>query len=337
MSPQETSTLPRATALARIGSTSGYRFTGNAGELNASITVVDDAAHNTRWALQLLARPASSESTNLHNGVIIAEASLPPLAEISGTDAFFATAPARFPAGPGEHQLSLLLVAQHENGSRDVHDLTTFPRNERFTGPRLSGEFRHDLRAHEITLAVDEIVNTRPADNLSGTLSLELWALPGAYTGGDFHGVPLAGAILGELAGQQSWNQPNLRLAFRSPPAGLWHLVLMLREWTGAGYTTCDFRNFEQGLLIEPTPRAVESAVINEPYATAKQAKAVAPATTVSVNRATVAELAAVKGLPKTVAAAIVAGRPYRSLDDLVQVKGIGPKMLLKLRSLLSL
>ena len=58
---------------------------------------------------------------------------------------------------------------------------------------------------------------------------------------------------------------------------------------------------------------------------------------TVSVNKASEAELAAVKGLPKAVASAIVAARPFKTLDELVKVKGMGVKMLDKLKGGLSL
>ncbi|MCP5340524.1 MAG: helix-hairpin-helix domain-containing protein [Sinobacteraceae bacterium] len=56
-----------------------------------------------------------------------------------------------------------------------------------------------------------------------------------------------------------------------------------------------------------------------------------------SVNTASADELAAIKGLSKTVAQAIVAGRPYASLDELTRAKGMGEKLLAKLRQQLSL
>ena len=56
-----------------------------------------------------------------------------------------------------------------------------------------------------------------------------------------------------------------------------------------------------------------------------------------SVNTASADELAAIKGLSKTVAKAIVAGRPYASLDELTRAKGMGEKLLAKLRQQLSL
>jgi competence ComEA-like helix-hairpin-helix protein len=57
----------------------------------------------------------------------------------------------------------------------------------------------------------------------------------------------------------------------------------------------------------------------------------------VSIQTASVEELARVKGLNTQVAKEIVKARPFTSLEDLVKVRGIGRKSLDKLRSLLSL
>lgn len=66
------------------------------------------------------------------------------------------------------------------------------------------------------------------------------------------------------------------------------------------------------------------------------EAPAKADADTVSINTASVDELAKVKGMTRAVAKAIVAGRPYNSVDELVRVKGLGEKSLAKLRAKLA-
>ena len=69
----------------------------------------------------------------------------------------------------------------------------------------------------------------------------------------------------------------------------------------------------------------------------APKAAAKVEAGKVSINTASEAELAAIKGLSKTVAAAIVAARPFKQVDDLLTVKGVGTKLLDKLKGNLGL
>jgi DNA uptake protein ComE-like DNA-binding protein len=56
----------------------------------------------------------------------------------------------------------------------------------------------------------------------------------------------------------------------------------------------------------------------------------------INVNRATAAELEALPGIGPVIARRIVEGRPYRSVDDLDRVKGIGPKRLDEIRPLVT-
>lgn len=52
------------------------------------------------------------------------------------------------------------------------------------------------------------------------------------------------------------------------------------------------------------------------------------------INRASATELEALPGIGPALAARIVEGRPYRTVDDLDRVKGIGPKKVAALRPL---
>lgn len=78
-----------------------------------------------------------------------------------------------------------------------------------------------------------------------------------------------------------------------------------------------------------------------EPYATAGGAGRIAdPAASsgggVNLNTASIDELTTLPGIGKTRAEAIIAGRPYRSVDDLEKVRGIGPSTIERLRPLVT-
>jgi len=371
-----TSTLVSTTVPSvRFGATHGYRFDGDTVELNATFHVTQRSAHDRSWALQLWACPSVPARSDDLVGHLVAEAPLPPIAEIAGeAEAFTVTAAAQPPAGDRDHSMVLVLAARRGGGDFDeVHDVTSFPARERFLLPRLAGPVTYRVGGDRVRVEVAAIENPRDVSNASGTLSLELWALPAPYSGANFRGAPLAGAVLGTLAGQARWEKLELELAYTPPPSGATHVVVMLREWTGAGYTTRDFASL--GVIgaaapIAPAPAApaVTPPAVAATPAPAPAAKPAAPApalqavptpkppeksaapvvaTTktsagrtsgkISVNTATLDELAAVKGLPRAVAERIVRDRPFTSIDDIVKVKGMGEKLLAKIRSQLAL
>ena len=277
----------------------------------------------------------------------------------------------------------------------------------------MRGSVGYDIQGARVQISVERVENPRAASNRSGTLSLELWALPAPYAGGRFQGHYLAGVEIGSVNGQRELALQPIELAFAAPPAGNWHIVLMLREWTAGGFVTRDFANFATpfisapiverapALAVEkcsapvaeravtpvvapaPAPLAVrapapevakaaallspakppaalrapapEVAKAAVPFSPAKApvtarspaqevAKAAAPlsppkapaddaARRVSVNTARAEELAAVSGLSTKLAQDIVRTRPFASLDDLRRVKGLGAKLLAKVRS----
>ena len=60
--------------------------------------------------------------------------------------------------------------------------------------------------------------------------------------------------------------------------------------------------------------------------------KAQSPQSLLDLNTATEKELQSIKGIGPVLAARIIAGRPYKSVDDLQKVKGIGQKILEEIR-----
>jgi len=60
--------------------------------------------------------------------------------------------------------------------------------------------------------------------------------------------------------------------------------------------------------------------------------KAKSPQGLLDLNTATEKELQSIKGIVPVLAERIIAGRPYKTVDDLLKVKGIGSKKLEKIR-----
>ena len=56
------------------------------------------------------------------------------------------------------------------------------------------------------------------------------------------------------------------------------------------------------------------------------------PQKPIDLNTASIEELRTVKGIGPVLAARIVAGRPYKRVDQLEEIQGIGPKTLKKIR-----
>lgn len=88
--------------------------------------------------------------------------------------------------------------------------------------------------------------------------------------------------------------------------------------------------------LSHPTPVTLPAA-----YAFVQDARPAAPAQSVNVNTATVAQFEALPGIGPSMAQRIVAYRdkngPFKKLEDLMNVQGIGEKSFLKLRPLLTI
>jgi len=360
--------LPFASApVARFNGSFGYRLDGDQVELNADLESMayGNAAQVT---LQLWACDGSGQPDH---AVKVAEC---PVQTVHGA---WGWSPALPPAG---RDARTMVMAVASNG--ELQDIAVLPQTQCFVQPRMSGCNGYRFDEDSVEMSVEAIENPRSADNLSGTLNLELWAVEAPYAGGAFQGLQIAQATLGSLAGEQRLDNLNIRVPAHLPVAGRWYLVLMLREWSADGFVTRDYTAFAQPYevmaaapVVEASAPAVETAApapVATPAKPATPVKAKAPAKVtkpaeakpadtkpaepkpakaakaekapakkaaaqpVSINTASVDELAEVKGMTRTVAKAIVAGRPYGSVDELVRVKGLGEKSLAKLRDKLA-
>ena len=241
------------------------------------------------------------------------------------------------------------------------------------TGLALDGKCEFSVNADRVLVEVDAIRNLRDISNLSGSLAVELWALKQPLN----HAEPenesgaqrLAATTIGEIRGQHFVPDCRYDLLFEEPTNGSWQISLLLREWNGQGYSTCDAVDFPVPYLVNvdveavveaaPAQRddvstkeasvstssteAVEEAavVVEAPKKKGKEGKAAKVAEPASglvcINTATVDEIAEMKGVSRKVAKEIVAHRPYTDLNQLLDRKGIGEKLLRALRPLISL
>jgi hypothetical protein len=241
--------------LARLGGNHGYRFEGDAVHLQVLLNDVTRGAHASSWSLQLWACPAGATTPVVPGAHRVAEAWLPPLSEVAEGE-LEVVAAATPPAGTAAWTMVLALVAARDEHFDEVHDFSAYPRLETFLLPRFEGGVVHRITGDQVRLEVDTIANPRAARNVSGTLSLELWALSEPYAGGAFEGVWMAGAVLGNLGGQAQWHALALDLPCIAPPAGRWQQVLMLREWIGNGYITRDYTNGIPLVIASAAPDA---------------------------------------------------------------------------------
>ncbi|GGC01992.1 hypothetical protein GCM10011352_30230 [Marinobacterium zhoushanense] len=368
-----------------------YRIEGDTAQLGAELQIEDlQRIECQRLSLQLWACPDQVNPQALQGTRVAALA----LSQSLFTGFYQDQTLALPPAGDNDYTMALALVGETADGNIQVHDCAVFANRQLFLQPSIQGRVDCQLHDTSVSIRIDAIANRRDADNRSGALSLELWALNAPYQGGAFVGFPMASTELGTLDGQCAWQDCSFNLEINQPPVGEWAPALMLREWTPAGYITRDYRQLPS-LVREaqmPMPAAVvnsqptaefiayessandadqtpverehkadaEAAVVTEKEEVLKAPKTNSdakradkaekkPATkaakkktdkideAVSINTASAKALSKVRGLSPRLAEAIIAERPYASLDELLKVRGIGARMLVKLRELLSL
>src|SRR5262245_40122712 len=85
----------------------------------------------------------------------------------------------------------------------------------------------------------------------------------------------------------------------------------------------------EDGVRCLPEGQTPE----RHPRSTMAPARLAALGVPVDLNRATVEELASLDGVGRKLAERIIAGRPFRVVDDVLRVRGIGRKRMERLRA----
>jgi hypothetical protein len=117
-----------------------------------------------------------------------------------------------------------------------------------------------------VQLTVAQILNGNSGGE-TGTLRLELWAFPAAYSGQLENGYILADYSLGQLAGGTEFNNVSEIVPYTPPPNGTWHLTAFVTEYTDAatdsGYVTDAYANFPDTLVVGPTMPAGTAPTIS--------------------------------------------------------------------------
>lgn len=237
-------------------------------------------------------------------------------------------AAAAVPSGVADWRMVLTLSAVEADGQVAVHDARGFARTQSFLQPTLVLDRPLVARPGEAGLELDAVAVTNPraADNLSGSLCLELWALAEPYTGGAFAGVCLGRVEVGQLGGQAACE--GLTGTWSAPVDAQAVLVLMLREWTQDGLLTRDHCPVALAVAAPVVAAPAPAPVV--PVAAAKPKAR--NAHLLNVNVATEAQLVAIDGLNRSLAKAVVAARPFASIDDLLSINGVGEKRLARMR-----
>ena len=258
-------------------------------------------------------------------------------------------AAAAVPSGVTDWWMVMTLSAVEADGQVTVHDERCFAWTQSFLQPTLVLDQPLVARPVDAGLALDAVAvsNPRAADNLSGSLCLELWALAEPYIGGAFAGECLGRVEVGQLGGQAACE--GLAGTWSAPADETATLVLMLREWTQDGLLTRDHRPVARAAVVPVV--ALVPAVSEVAAPAAGPATAPAPASApvpvavaapakpkarnahlLNVNLATEAQLVAIDGLNRSLAKAVVAARPFASIDALLDINGVGEKRLARMR-----
>ena len=252
-----TQTFATARHAARLGPNHGYRIEGDIASLHAEIALELENNTQAQWALQLWACERPFDGGAL-SGVKIAEAALPLPGQALEPQRLDAQAYASLPGGQRDYSMVLVLASGAPGAFDQIHDFANYPERQRFIAPHLDGSVSYQIDCDQVVLHAERVTNPRSADNLSGSLALELWAVENEYHGGTFSGQPLAGVAIGRIAGESSFDGIEQRVAFSAPTAGSWRVVLMLREWGQDGYVTRDYCTFADPYVVSAPPPAAE-------------------------------------------------------------------------------
>jgi len=122
------------------------------------------------------------------------------------------------------------------------------------------------LNSSVVNLKVQRIDNRGALFLNSGTLQLQGWATRSAYKGGTIVGYKLAQVTLGQLKGGYFWSNISENTNFTLPPIsqkGVFHIVMVLAEYTPAGFVTRDYVNMGTEVMNVLSPQINSNSIIS--------------------------------------------------------------------------
>ncbi|MFT2098980.1 ComEA family DNA-binding protein [Marinomonas sp. 2405UD66-6] len=204
----------------------------------------------------------------------------------------------------------------------------------------------YKIENDRVMISADFIGSNRDELNMSGTIQIAFSAQN--QQNREPQSVLLASTTIGELRGQHFLSDCYYDLLFQHPPTGTWQLSLQLREWDGLEYTLIDevffdflyqtqamsdaadaYSSEHETNTIEPQITSPRESITHSKFVDSGDGHCL-------INKIKKAELRAVKGIPKKALERIITERPFQSERAIINVKGMGPKMLKKLLEQLS-
>lgn len=119
-----------------------------------------------------------------------------------------------------------------------------------------------------LNLRAARVQSDRPAGFTTGSLRLDLWAMPSPFASG----LPTGSRLLGRYSFpevlQSGFGYPNVdvNVAYTAPPNGTYYVAMVLGEFTGgsgSGWTIRDYRQFDNFLNVGPT---TAPAILSQPF-----------------------------------------------------------------------
>jgi hypothetical protein len=247
MNPHLQPTPRRQDLALQIGQRHGYRIDGEHVLVNAELLIPPHRSGGA-WTLELWAtdRPHQEEQPLTGHRIAQVALELPtPIGPGPHVHQVDTRAVARLPRHGRAYAMVLALMEHRPGGQTSVHAFANYPETQAFSAPHFAGKVGYTLQGAEVVLEAEGIFNPRTSANLSGTLSLELWAFPEAEVPTGEDGVRLASVELGRIGGQSQVGAIERRVAFAEPLEGRFGLALVLCEWTVAhGNVARDRRDF---------------------------------------------------------------------------------------------